>query len=489
MSSKTKAIVSYLIMALILYFVFLLRLSSFHIRTWDESMYAVDAYEMIQSGQYIVPYLDGSIDYMHAKPPFATWLEIISIKLFGYNELSVRLPSAFAGITSCLLVFFFIRKYFNELFAWCTFLVLCTSLGFAHFHTARTGDTDSVFTLFTLLANISLFRYFSDEQKKNKNIFFFFLFFAIAFLTKSFACLLFTPAYFLLFLQQKEVTRVFKKKGFYLGLILFLVLTLGYLFLRQSKDPLYIHTVVSTDLARTASAMDSHNEPFDFYFNHFVNYRFSVWILLFVAGILSLLNSRKEDRTLSILGSWSILLSLVYILVISISSTKLEWYDMPVYPYLAIISGYAVFRLLEGLTFIKVSRHVVLAILFCIPLFYAIKQSHANDMTNDEQQEERISEYLFQKEATNFNFDGWNVADTTFKGPLLFYKYKLQEKGQHLSITGFQEIKENSHIITKDEGLKKYVRENFIYTVIDSFYEVAAIDVQQRIKNIGTGLK
>src|SRR3989344_4807003 len=100
----------YLILTLLLYFVFFQHLDSFHIRNWDESMFAVNAYEMIQNNNYIVPYYKNLPDMWNSKPPLQLWVQIFFIKLLGYNELAIRLPSALAGSLSALILFFTIKK-------------------------------------------------------------------------------------------------------------------------------------------------------------------------------------------------------------------------------------------------------------------------------------------------------------------------------------------------------------------------------------------
>jgi 4-amino-4-deoxy-L-arabinose transferase-like glycosyltransferase len=57
----------------------------------DEGRYAGVAWEMVRSGQWLTPTLDG-LPYFH-KPPMFYWLTALSIQLFGFAEWSVRLAS------------------------------------------------------------------------------------------------------------------------------------------------------------------------------------------------------------------------------------------------------------------------------------------------------------------------------------------------------------------------------------------------------------
>lgn len=384
MKEKRSKIILGLLMALLLYFVFFLRLTSFHIRTWDESIYAVNAYEMLESGNYIVPTNKGSIDHMHSKPPLGLWVEAMSIKIFGMNELGVRFPSAMAAAISSLLLFAFIRKYFGWELALCSFLVLTTSLGYSTFHTSRTGDLDALLTCLLLVANVSLFNFIGQNEKGNKSIFLFFLFMALAFLTKSFAALLFVPAQILIILVSRKLGVFLKAKGTYWGLLLFFMVNGIYYYLRIKQDKEFITTLVSSDLVRVTQSIDLHREPFDFYFNNFVTHRFGYWILFFVLGAILLAIGSKRDELIKRLALWSLALAGIFFLVISMASTKLEWYDTPLFPYLALVSGYAVFYFVKQVAQSDSIKYIFIGLIFIIPIFLAIRQSEKSEISAGE---------------------------------------------------------------------------------------------------------
>jgi 4-amino-4-deoxy-L-arabinose transferase-like glycosyltransferase len=65
----------------------------------DEDRYAEIPREMLASGDWVVPHLNG-IPYLE-KPALGYWLGAISIRAFGHNPFAVRLPAALsAGVSA-----------------------------------------------------------------------------------------------------------------------------------------------------------------------------------------------------------------------------------------------------------------------------------------------------------------------------------------------------------------------------------------------------
>ena len=75
----------------------------------DESRYAEIPREMIASGDWVVPHLNG-LRYFE-KPVLGYWLNALSITLFGENAFAIRLTSALSAGISALMVFFLIRRF------------------------------------------------------------------------------------------------------------------------------------------------------------------------------------------------------------------------------------------------------------------------------------------------------------------------------------------------------------------------------------------
>ena len=83
----------------------------FHIAgTWslplidrDEPRFAEASREMIERGDYVVPYFNNHFRF--DKPPLTYWAQIASYKIFGQNDFAARFPSAIAAALIALSIF------------------------------------------------------------------------------------------------------------------------------------------------------------------------------------------------------------------------------------------------------------------------------------------------------------------------------------------------------------------------------------------------
>jgi 4-amino-4-deoxy-L-arabinose transferase-like glycosyltransferase len=90
----------------------------------DEGRYVGISWEMLSSGNWLVPTLDG-MPFFH-KPPLFYWLTALGLQLFGANEWAGRIASTTSGILAATAIFAFVRKYADRPTANLTVLVLVT---------------------------------------------------------------------------------------------------------------------------------------------------------------------------------------------------------------------------------------------------------------------------------------------------------------------------------------------------------------------------
>jgi 4-amino-4-deoxy-L-arabinose transferase-like glycosyltransferase len=94
-----------------------------------EARYGEIAREMLKTNNWITLFLDYGKPFL-AKPPLSTWLSAFSMRLFGINELTVRLPSLLLSIGILWLVWDLAKKRSGSVVATLSVLLLAGSLYF-----------------------------------------------------------------------------------------------------------------------------------------------------------------------------------------------------------------------------------------------------------------------------------------------------------------------------------------------------------------------
>ena len=102
-------------------------LGSYPLLDHNEGMYAAIARDMLKSGDFIIPHLNGA-PYIE-KPPLLYWLMAASMALFGENEWAARLVPALALFaTAWKLQRFLIRATGSQTASLTAPLIFVTSL-------------------------------------------------------------------------------------------------------------------------------------------------------------------------------------------------------------------------------------------------------------------------------------------------------------------------------------------------------------------------
>ena len=151
----------------------------------DEFRYAEISREMVETGDWIVPHLNG-LRYFE-KPVLGHWLHALNIKLFGANSFAIRLPSALAVGLSTLILFLLIRRFTKEI----PTALLAASVFLTCFEVYGVGTfcvLDSIFSLFITASIVAFFFAFIETHPSKKILYLIVSGIAcgLAFLTKGF---------------------------------------------------------------------------------------------------------------------------------------------------------------------------------------------------------------------------------------------------------------------------------------------------------------
>ncbi|MEG4454703.1 glycosyltransferase family 39 protein [Microcoleus sp. N9_A1] len=323
------------------YFVFLFCLEFPSIRMWDESRLAVNALEMTMNGDLIVTHFEGKPDMWNTKPPLLIWLIALSMKIFGYNTFSLRLPSAISAMSTGIIVFIFSAKYLKDMkIAWVSGLVLITSSAFIGFHAGRSGDYDAMLVLWITIYSLSYLIYLHSNELEKQRFYWSIATAALilAVLTKSVAGLMPLPGIFLYTVYQRKLKILLFSSRLYISLSILIGVVLSYYMAREFYNPGYLKAVVDNDLTgRYFNVHEKHQGSFLFYLYQIHNDRFMRWIeLLPICLPISLLSVKKNLKTVGFFGFFYLTL---YFTIVSFAKTKLTWYIIPLYPIASLVIG------------------------------------------------------------------------------------------------------------------------------------------------------
>lgn len=308
------------------------------LQLWDESRLAINVLEMYYGGLSFITTYELSPDLWNTKPPLLIWLAVISMKIFGISIWAFRAPSLAASCATIAITFVFSKKisgsYVTSIFS---VILLSFSHGFFSEHAAFTGDYDSILTLFTTSYLYLLFMMIHRREPTWIQCLLFSFLLACAVLTKGIAGFIpgvGIPIYLIL---SRRGARVLGSFRYWMAGGGTISVILGFYGLREILAPGYIRAVLHNEVGGRFAGSVGHNQGVFWYYLRRFRASFSIGPLLYFASLLVFL-SRSRLRAGFI---YTFILSISFITVISLASTKLPWYDLPVYPLLSCMCAFA----------------------------------------------------------------------------------------------------------------------------------------------------
>jgi 4-amino-4-deoxy-L-arabinose transferase-like glycosyltransferase len=461
-------------------FILFYNLGALSIRVWDEGINAVNAIEMLQNKIYLIRYHNGQPDMWQTLPPLLTWTQVISMRLFGINEFAIRFPLALSAFLTIVFMNVVAVKIIKDRFTGVfSSLILVSSIGYIGHHVARTGDHDAMLTFFLFLSAIMFYLFIHNPQKKGIYLTLLTICLIFAAYTKSIAGLFFIPGFFLYTLLQKKFRYVFGYKWTYVSIVSFLVIVLGYFFLREKFNPGFLDHVWNDQLfprfTNTSKNYSYEIGSYWFYFSGFaIKERFVPWIYFLPFCILfTFINKNRQHRQISI---YLIVVSITFLLIISFGS-KGFWYDAPVYPLFAVIIGLNFMDLLEWLLdkfslSHGVYRFFTILLIIVAISFYPIKKAIKRETLKKEVfadggELHSVCYYLDEKIDPELH-KGLKVCYIGFETPPLFYIHKLNYLySMDVRFENYALLEKDDWAVTSNTECKKYIEANYLYRVMD----------------------
>lgn len=300
----------------------------------DEARYAEIPREMIASGNYVTPQLNGVV-YLE-KPPLFYWANALSFLLLGESEFSARFFTAAASAAGILLTYWMgaaLSGWRTGLYA---AIVLSTSL--YHYAIGRLNTLDMTLAVTLLLAIFPAYLYLSERRAHRGYLYLSYAAAGLAFLTKGLVGVVFPAAVIVVWLvfsrRHREIGRAISP----VGILIFLVIALPWIVLAQRENPDFLQFYfVHEQVLRYTTTIHQHYEPF-WYFLPVVIGGFVPWIAFVRRIVIAVRTSAREflsrDAAIFLL-SWILFIFLFF----SFSRSKLATYMTPIFPPLAVLFG------------------------------------------------------------------------------------------------------------------------------------------------------
>jgi len=305
----------------------------------DEIRYAEIPREMLFSGDFAVPRLNGLTYY--EKPALGYWLIAASMKLFGENRFAVRFPSALFTLLSALAVWLLaVRGSDRRTGGAAVALFLASGLVFA---VGTAAVLDPVFSFFVTAATAAGYFYCTEKDLRGKFLWLFCsgLFIGCGIMVKGLLSPLLAGTAVTVFLLVKKE---FRKLLFAVLPVLagMLVTSLpGALFMHRGAPDFWQEFILVEHIRRGlsgAGAGDDRAAPFWFYLPVLAAGVLPAFLIV-PAGIAAVWKKKRAFFLRDDFNLFCVLTVLVWFVFFSVARAKLATYVLPLFPFLAILGA------------------------------------------------------------------------------------------------------------------------------------------------------
>lgn len=309
----------------------------------DEGRYAEIPREMVATGDWVTPRLDGLLYF--EKPVLQYWTTAVAYELFGQSNWTSRLWTALTGFLGVLMTVWAGWRLFDRRTAWCAALLLASSMYYVimgHFNTLDMGV--SFFMCLSVFAFLFAMRAADRNEIAARRGWMYLAWIAAALgmLSKGLEAVVFPGATFIIYTLIARDWKRWKQLHVYGGIALFIVIAAPWYVLVSLRNPGFaFHFFIFEHFYRFFTP-EAHRPGAWWYFIPVLLFGLLPWWPQFVRAIVGL-SRRTVMQTQPgqfnyrlFLWTWCVLVFLLF----SFSSSKLASYILPIFPALALLVGY-----------------------------------------------------------------------------------------------------------------------------------------------------
>lgn len=304
--------------------------------TPDEGRYVEIPREMVTTGDYVTPRLNG-VKYFE-KPPLFYWIEAANLKLFGLHEGTMRLGSLLFGLLGCIGTYLFGRRFYGQQAGLAACLILATSP--LYYALSRLIILDMPVTALTSL-NLLAFLFTVHTPpgyKRRLGAWAFYALSALGVLTKGLMVLAISGPVILIWAISTKRWKDLWPAYLPSGTIIFLGIAAPWHIVASLKNPEFAHKYFFVEhFLRYTTSIHMRSQPF-YFFVPVLLLGFFPWITFLWQAIKDALKfpTTSEQRSITIFlliwAGWTFGF-------FSVSNSKLVPYILPCFPPLALLLG------------------------------------------------------------------------------------------------------------------------------------------------------
>ncbi len=336
-----------------------LMLGSWGLTESSEARYATIAKEMVSSNDFLNPTLLG-IKHFH-KPPVTYYITALGYKIFGINEFGARFFMQLALVFQIFLVFkITMLLYKNKKIAFAASLIYFSFP--ITIIAVRTLTTDAFLTTFMLTVGYFWLRYKQDSKTYFLYLFYFFLGLIIE--TKGPVGLI-LPVSFIASYKIINKEKIETSIHQFLGFLLFLgISSAWYIAVIVKNEGLFDYFFYNQLVERVSENKFKRGEPIWYYLliMPFIGIPWLFYLIFYLKSNLKSIIKEKGTNLILLIAF------LVFFTILSVSTSKLVLYVLPLFPVLAIYSANFLSKCNEKVIKSISNLYVILIFLITLPV-------------------------------------------------------------------------------------------------------------------------
>lgn len=340
----------------------------------DAGVYASVSKQMVLRNNYLELYFQGT-DWLD-KPHFPFWITAVFFEVFGMNTWAYKLPGILFVMLGAYYTYLFAKQYYNKTVAlWAVFILLST----LHIIISNSDVRAEPFLTGLLIASIY---HFSNALKKNIgwHLVIACLYAGCAVMTKGvFTLIPIGGAIAGQLILTKNWSQLLHWRWLVAGVLVALFITpelysLWYQFDKHPEKVVFGKNNVSgirfflwdSQFGRFANSGPIKGKGDPTFFFHTLLWAFLPWSLLMYAAVINKIRSgfKKIMPVENVIPEWFTLsASLLTLFIFSLSKFQLPYYANIIFPMLAILTAYYVFKLRQIAIATRINNIVTVVLL------------------------------------------------------------------------------------------------------------------------------